>query len=486
MEFFPELAIILRIGSFELHWYSLTMFLGIAFGYWHIGKQMKKYCGYDQSFFDDLYFYCILVGIAGARLWYVLFSPDNYLYFKDPLSVFKTWEGGLAIQGVIVAVALFLIFYLKKKKMDPLRFFDLAMPTMLFSQAIGRWGNFFNQEAYGTVVSENFYKYFPQFIKVGMFIDGQYRLPTFLLEAFFNILGFILIYTVIKKYLIKKRGDYAYWYLLWTGVVRFFIEIYRTDNLMIGSLKSAQVVSVLYVLIAFCGFFGFFDKLLKKPKPLILFDLDGTIVDSRQVITNTFNALFKKYKMTKQLSLPESDEVFGPPLQANLLRLFPQQELETVYRDYVEINNHLQAEGLPLRENAEALLRYLQENAYQVGLVTNKTRAGLETSLKASGVLDYFTVTVGIDEVKNPKPHKEAIILAAQKVACGLDAIIMVGDSVDDIRCGKNARVFTIAYQESPRREAELLAQQPNRYIADLLEIKEILKEQHSWTIDMM
>ena len=133
---------------------------------------------------------------------------------------------------------------------------------LIIGQVIGRWGNFFNGEAYGPIVTEEFLKnqYLPSFIIDGMYINGNYHMPTFLYESLWNLIGFFLL-LLICKFAKIKTGQLTGFYLMWYSVIRFIIEGFRTDSLMLGPLKMAQIVSI----ILFCiGLYLFFIKKKRK------------------------------------------------------------------------------------------------------------------------------------------------------------------------------------------------------------------------------
>ena len=140
---------------------------------------------------------------------------------------------------------------------------DLIVPALLLGQALGRWGNFFNGEAYGTIVTrttlENM-KIIPEFVINNMYIDGFYHLPMFYFESLWCFLGFIITLILRRRKYIKK-GQLTGFYLMWYGTARFVIEIFRTDSLMLGDLKIARIVSVIMFII------GVFIQLIQGRKP---------------------------------------------------------------------------------------------------------------------------------------------------------------------------------------------------------------------------
>ena len=179
------------IGPISIKWYAVLILAGAYLAYYLSYRNLKK-MGYKSDLTDDLFFGALLSGVIGARLWFVVFFDLNY-YLTRPLEILMTWQGGLAIQGGLFGGVLFGLWFLKRKKADFIRVADAIVPNILVAQAIGRWGNFLNQEAYGRVVEESFYSGWPQLIKDQMFIAGQFREPTFLYESVLNIVGFLLI-----------------------------------------------------------------------------------------------------------------------------------------------------------------------------------------------------------------------------------------------------------------------------------------------------
>ena len=145
---------------------------------------------------------------------------------------------------------LFIIFYTKKYKVNTLKIFDIFAPALLLGQAIGRWGNFFNGEAHGPATTLSFLQnlHLPQFIIDGMNINGVYYQPTFLYESIWNIIG-VVILLILRRRKYTKIGSITGAYLMWYSLGRFFIESLRTDSLMWGTFKIAQIVSLVLFLI---------------------------------------------------------------------------------------------------------------------------------------------------------------------------------------------------------------------------------------------
>ncbi len=235
------------LGFTKIYYYSIMILIGMMLGIYLVYREFKRH-KMDTKLLDNMAFYTILCGLLGARIWYVLFNLTEYQ--NNWLEVFAIWHGGLAIHGGIFGGLLFLFFYCRKKKLSFIKITDIVMPAVLIGQIIGRWGNFFNQEAHGGPVSRAFLDKLciPDFIIDGMFIKGQYYHPTFLYESIINVLILIFI-LCIRRSKYTKTGTVLSIYLMGYGVLRFFIESMRTDSLMFGSLRVAQLVSIAFYLI---------------------------------------------------------------------------------------------------------------------------------------------------------------------------------------------------------------------------------------------
>lgn len=235
----------LDLGPIQIYWYSIFIFIGMLVACFLIYKEAKKR-GIDEEFLVNLTFNTIIIGIIGARLYYVLFNFSYYL--DNPVEIFQIWNGGLAIHGGIIAGLLFIIYYCKKHEVNLWKMLDIIVVGLIIAQAIGRWGNFFNSEAYGPITTAAHLKSLgiPQFIIDGMYILGEYRQPTFFYESVWCLFGFLAM-LIIRQYKYLKIGQLTSFYLIWYGIIRFIIEAMRTDSLMLGPLKMAQLVSLVFI-----------------------------------------------------------------------------------------------------------------------------------------------------------------------------------------------------------------------------------------------
>lgn len=239
--------IALSLGPIKIYWYSIIILLAIITGSAVLFKQAKKQ-NIKEEIITNLIFYGVLWGIFGARIYYVLFNLNYYI--KNPIEIVEIYNGGLAIHGGIIAGAIFFIYYSRKNKINFLKMFDIAAPALILGQAIGRWGNFINQEAHGPEVLKQTLENLPipDFVIKGMKINETYYHPTFYYESVWNFLGFILL-IVLRKKLNLKTGQLTGIYFVWYSIARFLIESLRTDSLMLGPIKVAQVVSVILFLL---------------------------------------------------------------------------------------------------------------------------------------------------------------------------------------------------------------------------------------------
>ena len=190
--------IAISLGPVSIHWYGVIILAGMLLGYFLANRETIKK-GLPDDLFMDLMMYIIIFSLIGARLYYVFFNLDYY--FFNPLDIIKVWEGGMAIHGGLIGGFLAGLIYTKKKGYSFFQIADIAAPSILLGQAIGRWGNFINQEAHGGPVSRDFLEnlMIPDFIINHMNIDGTYYHPTFLYESIWSIIGVVILFLIRAK-----------------------------------------------------------------------------------------------------------------------------------------------------------------------------------------------------------------------------------------------------------------------------------------------
>lgn len=237
----------------EIHLYSICILIGVAIAYLLITNESKK-MKLNNDLISNMIFYGIIIGILGARFYYVIFNLDYYSIY--PQEIIKIWHGGLAIHGGIIFGIIFIYYFSKKHKLNFIKTLDILSPAVIIAQSIGRWGNFFNQEAYGSLTTYSFLKKIlvPNFIINNMKINGNYYLPTFLFESIWCFIGFVIM-IFIRKNKKNKVGYLTSFYLIYYSFGRFFIESLREDSLLIFNIKTAQLVSIIGIIVGIINLF---------------------------------------------------------------------------------------------------------------------------------------------------------------------------------------------------------------------------------------
>ncbi len=256
-----------QFGNLKVHWYAVIILAGILLGFLYATVFAKREKLETDTLYDVL-LWGLPSAIVGARLYYVVFNYSEYAgHFWD---VFKIWQGGIAIYGAVIGAAISTYIYAKVKKIPVLQLFDMGAFGLIVGQAIGRWGNFVNQEAFGTntdsvfAMSGNLIR--SQLVKMqnmGMAVNPDMGVhPTFFYESVWNILGAILLGLFHKKK--KHHGQIFSLYLVWYGIGRFFIEGLRTDSLYFFSFRISQIVALVTVVLGIIALVYFYKKPLRE------------------------------------------------------------------------------------------------------------------------------------------------------------------------------------------------------------------------------
>jgi len=236
---------IFRIGNFQLRWYSVCIATGIFTGYFLARRRLKNYPITPEDL-DEGLFWGVIFGILGARVYYVAFNWSYYSRY--PSEIWKIWHGGLAIHGAFFAALLTIYVYSKlKKRFNFVHAADLFTSVLPVAQAIGRWGNFFNYEAYGRPTNLPWGMYVPPEKRVPGFDMNTHFHPTFLYESLWDLAVFVILYFIVEKRK-KQFGETTALYLVLYSIGRFWIEGLRLDSLMAGKLRAAQIVSMILII----------------------------------------------------------------------------------------------------------------------------------------------------------------------------------------------------------------------------------------------
>ena len=225
----------------SLPWYSVLIVTGIALAILLCSREEKR-LGLPEDTVLDLALWLVPFGVVGARVYYVLFNWSAFA--ADPLSVLYIWRGGLAIYGGVIGGVIAILLFARRRKLDALLLADMVIPTVALAQAIGRWGNYFNMEAYGAPITDPAWQFFPAGVLIPTAEDYTWHMATFFYESVWNLCVFGVLWFVIRKRK-KRHGVVALWYALLYGVGRAVIEGLRTDSLMLGSIRVSQLLSLL-------------------------------------------------------------------------------------------------------------------------------------------------------------------------------------------------------------------------------------------------
>ncbi|MFT8872300.1 MAG: prolipoprotein diacylglyceryl transferase [Sporolactobacillus sp.] len=242
----PISRVAFQIGSFSVYWYGVIIATGALLGLLlaiHEGKR----CGLHKDTYVDLMLFAAPISIVFARAYYVIFE---WSYFSKHLSeIIDIRTGGIAIYGSLIGAVATTIVFCVVRRIPFWKIVDIGAPSVILGQAIGRWGNFMNQEAHGGPTTRAALEtmHLPRFIINQMCIDGTYYIPTFLYESLWDFAGFVML-LIVRRFNLK-RGELFMVYVIWYALGRSYIEGLRTDSLMLGSLRVSQGLAVLLVFI---------------------------------------------------------------------------------------------------------------------------------------------------------------------------------------------------------------------------------------------
>ncbi|WP_283678092.1 prolipoprotein diacylglyceryl transferase [Lentilactobacillus sp. Marseille-Q4993] len=235
--------IAIHLGPIAVHWYGVIIATGVILAVILAVREGKR-VGIKADDIYDMILYALPVALISARLYYVIFQ---WSYYKNnPSEIIKIWDGGIAIYGSLIGAMIVVVWFCHSRFIPVWKMLDVAAPTVIMAQAIGRWGNFMNQEAFGKITSLHFLQglHLPEWIITQMNISGAYRQPTFLYESMWSFLGFLVLISLRHNPNLFKRGEIFLAYVMWYSFGRFFIEGMRTDSLMFGGIRVSQILSI--------------------------------------------------------------------------------------------------------------------------------------------------------------------------------------------------------------------------------------------------
>lgn len=222
-------------------WYSVLMVLGIVMAIL-VGEKEERRLGLPKDTVIDLALVAVPCGIVGARLYYVAMSWESFA--PNPISILYIWEGGIAVYGSIIGGMLGVLICAKRKKLPYWRLIDTLIPGVLLAQAIGRWGNYFNMEAYGPEIRNPLFQFFPLGVLIPQGGGYVWHMATFFYESLWDFCGFWALWNLRKTQ--RENGNTFCWYLLIYGSGRFIIEHLREDSLYLGGVRISQLLSLVF------------------------------------------------------------------------------------------------------------------------------------------------------------------------------------------------------------------------------------------------
>lgn len=231
-----------QLFGIQIYWYAIFIVLAIILAIIFLKRDNNKY-GIKFENIIEVAIFVIPISIICARLYYIIFKLGYYI--QNPIKIFEIRNGGLAIYGGIIGGVIAIYVYCKKKNIKLISFLDYIVPYLALGQAIGRWGNFVNVEAYGTQTTS--------LLRMGIFENGKYIEvhPTFLYESIVDFSIFLILYIFRNNK--KIEGKITYIYLISYSFFRFWIELLRTDSLMIGNIRVSAIFSIILFIIGMIG-----------------------------------------------------------------------------------------------------------------------------------------------------------------------------------------------------------------------------------------
>ncbi|WP_100487201.1 prolipoprotein diacylglyceryl transferase [Sporolactobacillus pectinivorans] len=243
---YPLNPIALHLGPIHIYWYGIIIACGALLGLMLAMREGNRR-GLPKDTYVDLIMFAAPIAVISARIYYVAFEWS--FYSQHPSQIIAVWNGGIAIYGALIGGLLTAIIFCRVKHLSFWKVADIAAPSVILGQAIGRWGNFMDQQAHGVAttraVLENMH--LPTFIVNQMLINGTYYIPTFLYESVWDFAGFVLL--LILRRVNLRRGELFLSYVIWYSLGRSYIEGLRTDSLMLGPLRVSQWLAGVLVIL---------------------------------------------------------------------------------------------------------------------------------------------------------------------------------------------------------------------------------------------
>ena len=243
------------LGPLFVRFYGIILMLGALAGAWLATREAKRR-GYETEIVWDLLTYLLIGGIIGARLWHILTPPPSSgvtaeWYLTHPLDALAIWKGGLGIPGAVIGGLIVLYFYARRNNLNFLEWTDIAAPSLALGQAMGRWGNFFNQELYGAPTNLPWRIFIDPDHRLAGYLDAEYYHPLFLYESIWNLANMFLLLWISRRFADRlKAGDIFLTYLIVYPVGRFLLDFLRLDASLVSGININQTVMAVVAVFA--------------------------------------------------------------------------------------------------------------------------------------------------------------------------------------------------------------------------------------------
>lgn len=454
MIFFSDAETFFKMGNFSISWSLVLLGVGIYLCFM-ISREILKKEGTSYSLSEDLFVGTLFFGLLASRLFYCAYNLKTYL--PDPIRIIQLSDGGFSFAWGFWVGLIFVFVYCRMNRLSLLRIADAIVPNIFL---IGMMISVRFES--GKKVEESILIYLKNGITV---------------ESILLFIGFLLISVVYRRTKKRKRGDLTYASLIGLSLVSLLTAKPHGIRLVLDfALMGVGIV----------GMLGFIDKAIKKQKPVLLFDLDGTLLDTQPAIFYSFTKLFEHYAPNVEVNQEILNSVLGPPLEASIQKYFPKEDTKALVTEYREYNIEAHKTLVKPMPKCQELLKACREEGFRMAIISAKRKDIVELGCKQCGILDYFEVILGSDEVTKHKPDPQGLLEACRLMKVSKDNAVYVGDSPTDIQAAQNAGMFAIGYFFNPARKQALIDSKPNACVDDLMQIKEILKEDHAWTTDLM
>jgi len=243
------------IGPLFVRFYGIILMSGAVAGAFLAVREAKRR-GYDGEIVWDLFIYLLIGGIIGARVWHILTpSPSTGVtagwYLSHPLDALAVWKGGLGIPGAVIGGLIALFFYSRRTGINFAEWTDIASPSLALGQAIGRWGNFVNQELYGAPTNLPWKIYIDPAHRLTDYLNVEYYHPLFLYESLWNLMNLFLLFWISRRFASSlKNGDIFLTYLVVYPIGRFLLDFLRLDASMVGGININQSIMAVVAVFA--------------------------------------------------------------------------------------------------------------------------------------------------------------------------------------------------------------------------------------------